>query len=373
MPPIPADEYPLHQAPYSLAYAASSDRNFYDRCYLNAHDRTGEVFLITGLGQYPNIGVTDAFACVRRGDKQFTVRMSDALGEDRMNQQVGPYKLEILDPLKELRITCDADEYGVGLDLHWRGSFPAVDESPHLMRAGAKVMLDAQRFAQVGTWEGSIRVDGETFDVTPDKWVGTRDRSWGIRPVGEPEPAGRAAAEPAANGGFWWCYVPLRFEDFSLVFIAQESADGHRTLNDALRVWPAESGRGVETLGYPKYDINYRSGTRIPESATITAYEPDGTPLVVEIECLGHVALSAGCGYGPDPQWTHGVWRGRDWIEGAVYDLNDPANLIATQYGMLDHVGRATVNGQEGFGLFEHACAGRHTPSGFPDGGTMAP
>ena len=373
MPPIPADEYPLHQAPYSLAYAASSDRNFYDRCYLNAHDRTGEVFLITGLGQYPNIGVTDAFACVRRGDKQFTVRMSDALGEDRMNQKVGPYKLEILDPLKELRITCDADEYGVGLDLHWRGSFPAVDESPHLMRAGAKVMLDAQRFAQVGTWEGSIRVDGETFDVTPDKWVGTRDRSWGIRPVGEPEPAGRAAAEPAANGGFWWCYVPLRFEDFSLVFIAQESADGHRTLNDALRVWPAESGRGVETLGYPKYDINYRSGTRIPESATITAYEPDGTPLVVEIECLGHVALSAGCGYGPDPQWTHGVWRGRDWIEGAVYDLNDPSNLIATQYGMLDHVGRATVNGQEGFGLFEHACAGRHTPSGFPDGATMAP
>jgi hypothetical protein len=55
-----------------------------------------------------------------------------------------------------------------------------------------------------------------------------------------------------------------------------------------------------------------------------------------------------------------------------VYDLDDPANLIATQYSMLDHLGRATVNGQVGYGLFEHVCAGRHAPSGFADGAQMA-
>jgi hypothetical protein len=368
--PIPADEYPLHQAPFSFAHAASSDRNFYDRCYLNAHDRSGEVFLITGLGQYPNLGVTDAFACVRRGDLQHTIRMSDALGPDRMNQKVGPYRIEIVDPLNELRLICDGEPWGISFDLRWRGSFPAVDESPHLLRSGPKVNLDAQRFAQVGTWEGTLKVHDEEFTVSPDVWVGTRDRSWGIRPVGEPEPAGRTAAEPAADGGFYWIYVPLRFEDFALVFIAQENADGHRTLNDALRVWP--DGK-VETLGYPKYEVNYRSGTRIPESATITATNPDGSPLLVEVESLGHVALSAGCGYGPDPQWTHGLWKGRDWVEGATYDLNDPANLIATHYSILDHVGRAYVDGAEGFGLFEHSCAGRHTPSGFADFSSVAP
>lgn len=373
MPPIPADEFPIHQAPYSLAYPVSSDRNFYDRCYLNAHDRSGDIFLITGLGQYPNLGVTDAFACVRLGNKQHVIRTSDALGDDRMNQQVGPYRLDVIKPLEELRITCDGDDHGVSLDLHWRGSFPAVDESPHIMRSGGRIQLDAQRFAQVGTWEGFIRVDGQEFTVSPDRWVGTRDRSWGIRPVGLPDPQERLAEERDPNGGFWWCYVPLRFEEFALVFIAQETAEGHRVLNDALRVWPAGDPRGVETLGYPKYEINYRSGTRIPESARITAYEMDGTPFVIEIESLGHVALSAGCGYGPDPQWTHGVWRGRGWVEGAVYDLDDPANLIATQYSMLDHVGRATVDGKVGFGLFEHACAGRHLPSGFTDALQMAP
>ena len=54
--------------PLPVAWAGSSDRNFYDRCYFNAHDRTGDIFVITGLGYYPNLGVKDAFFLVRRGD-----------------------------------------------------------------------------------------------------------------------------------------------------------------------------------------------------------------------------------------------------------------------------------------------------------------
>ena len=65
--PIPADEFPIHQLPLSFEHVGSSDRNFYDRCYFNAHDRTGQVFMATGLGVYPNLGVIDAYAIVRRG------------------------------------------------------------------------------------------------------------------------------------------------------------------------------------------------------------------------------------------------------------------------------------------------------------------
>ena len=82
--PVPLDEYPIHQAPLSMRTSTTSDRNAYDRCYFNAHDRTGDLFLVTGLGMYPNLGVIDAYATVRKGDQQFTVRMSDALGDDRM-------------------------------------------------------------------------------------------------------------------------------------------------------------------------------------------------------------------------------------------------------------------------------------------------
>ena len=39
------------------------------------------------------------------------------------------------------------------------------------------------------------------------------------------------------------------------------------------------------------------------------------------------------------------MWRGRGFTEWAVYDLDEPANFVATRFSMLDHLGRATVNG----------------------------
>src|SRR6202000_1068636 len=76
--PVPLDEFPVHQTPLSMRYVDSSDRNFYDRCYFNAHDRTGDIFLITGAGIYPQLGVKDAYAVVRRGNLQHVIRCSDA-------------------------------------------------------------------------------------------------------------------------------------------------------------------------------------------------------------------------------------------------------------------------------------------------------
>lgn len=368
--PIALDEYPIHQAALSMQYPSSSDRNFYDRCYLNAHDRTGDVFLITGLGVYPNLGVIDAYACVRIGDVQHAVHLSDALGDDRMEQSVGPYRIEVVDPLRELRVVCEHDD--LSFDLRWTGAFPAVQEQPHLMRLGGKVILDACRFAQVGRWSGTMQVDGTTFDVSDDRWVGTRDRSWGIRPVGEPEPPGRTAAETAADYGFWWTYIPLQFDDFAVVIIAQEDGRGNRTLNDAVRVWPEESGRGVELLGWPEFSYRYRPGTRDAVGTTIHLRAADGSPLQLEVESKGYVALNCGAGYGSDPNWGHGQWRGREWSQSIRVDMTDPAVAGLVPFGVVDHVGHGVLTEadgsmHEGWGLFEHSTIGAHAPSGFTD------
>jgi hypothetical protein len=360
MKPVELDEFPVHQVPMSMARVGSSDRNFYDRCYLNAHDRSGELFLITGLGTYPNLGVVDAFATVRAGDVQHSVKFSDALEERSTRQQVGSYRIEVVQPLSELRVVCEDD--ALAFDLTWRGSFPAVLEQTHLMLAGPRPTLDAQRFAQVGTWEGVLSVAGVDHAVSPDTWVGTRDRSWGIRPVGEAEPAARAAEEPME--GFWWLYVPMRFDDFALIVIVQESPDGFRTLNDATRVFP--DGR-VEQLGWPRVEIDYRPGTREPTGARLHLTTPDGSPLVVEVEPLQGVALHVGCGYGGDPEWSHGQWKGRGWASATTYDLKDPDIQARLPWGVTDFAARATCDGQVGWGLFEHASMGRHDPSGFAD------
>ena len=367
--PVALDEYPLHQAPLSMRYVASSDRNFYDRCYFNAHDRTGEVFLVTGAGIYPQLGVKDAYAVVRRGNLQHVVRCSDALDDERLNLAVGPYRIEVVEPLQRIHLVLDADEAGIGFDLTWQGSFAAIDEERHLLRTGVRPILDTWRFAQLGTWSGQLRVAGETFEVTPDRWVGSRDRSWGIRPVGVADPAGRPADDPN-DFGFWWLYVPIRFDDYAIVLIAQEDGSGHRTLNDAVRI--RANGR-IEQLGWPRVRITYRSGSRHPEHARIELTEPDGSPLVLEVDTLAPVPLHVGCGYGGDPEWGHGQWRGRDWLDGATYDFDDPAIEARSPWGVVDHVGRATCNGDVGWGLFEHGTIGRHAPSGFADLGSVAP
>ncbi len=370
----PLDEYPIHQLPLPVTWAGSSDRNFYDRCYFNAHDRTGDIFVITGAGFYPNLGTKDAFVLVRRGDEQTAVHLSDALdpqGRDRLDQHVGAYRIEVVEPLQKLRLVLEETE-GIALDLTWEGLFPVVQEDRHVMRAESRMTLDAQRFAQVGTWEGVLSIDGTDIAVSPETWIGTRDRSWGIRPVGEAPPAG--APQVPEFEGMWWVYVPLAFEDFQIVLILQEDPSGYRTFNDCTRIW--KDGR-VEQLGWPRVKVHYTSGTRAPTGATIICTTPDGATLTLEVESLLDVPLHVGGGYGGDSDWTHGVWRGPGHTERLTYDMRAPDVAGRLMFGVIDHVGRATCVGPEGsaegWGLFEHGALGRHDPSGFADWFTLAP
>src|SRR5664279_5191385 len=113
----PLDEHPIHQVPMSMVYVATSDRNTYDRCIYQALDHSGETEMLTGLGVYPNLGIIDAFATVRRGDKQWAVQTSGIRPDDKLLQKVGPYQLTVVDPFKELHLRCDGDDHGVGFDL----------------------------------------------------------------------------------------------------------------------------------------------------------------------------------------------------------------------------------------------------------------
>ena len=368
----PMDEFPVHQIPQPIAWPGSSDRNFYDRSYFNAHDRTGDIFLITGIGYYPNLGVKDAFVLVRRGDAQTAVHLSDAIDQDRLNQNVLGYRVEVTDPLHQLRIVMDETE-GMAVDLTWNGlvrrragtaAHPAGGHPNHVGRAAVRT---------AGFVERHLVIDGEEITVDPSVWIGTRDRSWGIRPIGEAEPAGRPADPPFE--GMWWLYVPMAFDDFSIVLIIQEEPSGFRSLNDCTRIW--KDGR-VEQLGWPRVKIHYTSGTRIPTGATIEATAADGTPVRFDVESKLPVPIHVGGGYGGDSDWIHGMWKGDKFTERFTYDMTDPAIVGRAGFGVIDHVGRAVCtegNGApaEGWGLFEHGALGRHDPSGFADWLTVAP
>ena len=86
----PLDDLPIHQVAETMANVGTSDRNFYDRYYFNLHGCDDDFFLAGGIGQYPNLDVTDAFVCVNHGDTQTVVRASRPLGLDRLDTRVGP-------------------------------------------------------------------------------------------------------------------------------------------------------------------------------------------------------------------------------------------------------------------------------------------
>ena len=120
------------------------------------------------------------------------------MDHDRLNPHIGSFRIEVPKPLEEVRVVLEETE-GIAMDLHWRGLFPAIQEAPHVMRTGTlKKMLDAQRFAQCGSWEGTISIDGEDIAVTP----GPLDRL--ARPVvghpARPARPSRPAARPTRRG-----------------------------------------------------------------------------------------------------------------------------------------------------------------------------
>ncbi|MFB7163521.1 hypothetical protein [Streptomyces sp. NPDC056242] len=369
--PVALDEYPVHQVPLSMKHVATGDRNAYDRCIFHLVDPTGEFLLILGLGVYPNLGVIDAYATLRVGDTLHAVRASDALRDDtRMELAVGPLRIQVERPLKDFILTCEADPDdpdGLSYEIIWAAAFPALWEPHHTQRRGGRLTLEGRRFVQAGRCDGRLRIGGR--EVSLDGWTGTRDRSWGVRPV--PGEEGGRLAEEDRTEGFHWIWSPVRFDDRFLMVIVQEDADGYRTLNDATLV---RDGHPDLQLGWPQADITYRTGTRHPESAVVHLMDPlSRKPLELGVEILASSPLAVGAGYPPADDWQHGTWRGRDWTDRRSYDLSDPAAHPLAAYGVIDHAARFTLDGQVGHGIFEHGSFGRHDPSGFTGYDSVAP
>jgi hypothetical protein len=361
--PVPLDEYPVHQVPLSMKHVATGDRNAYDRCIFHVLDHEGRALLIVGLGVYPNVGVIDAYATLRTGDTLHAVRASDALGEDRMKLAVGPLRIEVEEPLRRLRLV--SDDEALSYDLTWTAEFPSLWEPHHLQRRGGRLTLEGRRFVQAGGVTGVVRAGGEEFRVTPGGWTGTRDRSWGVRPI-PGEEGGRLAQEHPTEG-FHWLWCPVRFEDRFLMVVVQEDADGYRSLNDATLVRPGHRDR---QLGWPQPEITYRPGTRDPVRALFHLGDVR-KPQELEAEILTSSPLAVGAGYPPADDWQHGTWRGPGWTDRRTYDLTQPHGMAA--YGVTDHAARFRLDGRTGHGIFEHGSFGRHDPSGFTDFTSVAP
>lgn len=354
----PLDDLPVHQVAETMATVGTTDRNFYDRYYFNLHGCDGEFFLAAGLGQYPNLGVTDAFLAVAHADKQTVVRASRPLGLDRLDTRVGPLRVEVLEGLRRVRLVCEETD-GFALDVTWEGAIPAYEEPRMILTAAhGRQLMNTMRFLQTGSWTGTLVLDGREIAVTPDRFWGNRDRSWGVRPVGEAEPAGIGGM-----GVFFWNYAVVRFADHSLVYMAQEDEHGRRSLEEAVRLHPDGS---VEHLGRPEHALRFTPGTRLLSGATISF----GNGEKLEAEVLRPLHISRQTGYGFDSDWRHGMYQGPELVVQRHDISTTTPDVVPIPGAIVDNVARFTTSdGAVGHGLFEVMTMGPHAQyfSGWDD------
>jgi len=363
----PLDDYLVHQTPETVDRVVTSDRNFYDRYYFNAHTLDGNAFLVVAMGLYPNIGVIDAFATiVVEGKTQYAVRASRELGSDRMNTKVGPIGVDVIEGLRRIRVYCEPNEHGLNFDMTFEGAtFPC--EEPHFFRRiGNRVMMDYTRLTQNGRWTGTLTAAGKTYDVTPDTWWGARDHSWGIRPVGGGEPQS-APAPGAGPGGFFWVWTPVQFNDAAIMYTCSEEPDGARWHSAGELLHAYASDKPSEKLTVVGHDLKLMPGTRTFERGSVSMARRDGSIVKMTMEPKTTLYM-AGAGYAYMGGWRHGQYHGPLVVEGESWDLTDAA-VTQKLMGQTETVCDYTVEGIDGIGvghgIIEFLLLGAYQPYGF--------
>ena len=353
-----ADDWPIHQTAEPIAHAGT-DRNFYDRYFFNGYSAEAgdDRMFALAFGVYPQLGIADAAFCWMAGGRQMNLHASRWLGAERTELAVGPVRLVVEEPLQRLRLLVDAPGEGVRADIVFTGrSFP-VEEPRFTRTIGTRTLLDYTRLTQNGGYEGWLEVDGERVDVAG--WVGTRDRSWGVRPVGARDPQPSAHDQPPQ---FFWLWSPCVFADGDLFFHTNDDEHGRPWNRRALWV-ELGSGRGGERMiERAAANVDWRPGTRHADTATLSL---DGG--TVRFEPTAEFVM-AGLGYG-HPTWGHGLNHSalaverEDWTPA---DL-DPALPHHFHIQALSIVSWTGAEGRErrGRGVLEQLALGAHAPSGF--------
>ena len=360
----PADEYPLHQSSRPLR-DPGTDKNLYDRfffCGYPVGNAFGPTSFHVAFGQYPGRNMMDgAFSLVRNG-RQRNVRGSRLLGNDRLDLHVGPLRIEIVEPLRRLRVTVDAPEAGLLANLEFTSRGPAFEEPHYRYAPGHLTTFDITRLTQNGTWSGWIEHDGERIIVSDETWQGTRDRSWGIRGVGARE---LNQAPDGPGPAFYWLWAPINFPDENLLFDVNELSSGVRWHENAQVAPVGDDPIALAALvreGTHAYEITWKPGTRHAVAFDMTLHHGNVSS-TVRLE-VANTFFMPGIGY-MHPAWGHGMYVGpneRMHDEYVTADT-DEADL---SWQHVQHLVRATRNDEVvGYGLLEMLLVGPHEPSGF--------
>lgn len=367
------DDFPIHQTPEPIAHVATSDRNAYDRTWFNGYSADGGRYFGIGMAVYPLRGIVDcAFSVVEQGGRQHSFFASGRAPLERTDMQVGPFRLEVVEPLRSTRVVLDDNETGLACDLTFSARTAPIEEHRQTLWRGTRRIMDATRFDQFGRWSGTVRHPDGGFTVADDAWYGTKDRSWGVRGVGEPESGGA----PNPPGGFFFLWAPLIWDDHITHAIFFDGPRGEALVREGITAPLYPSAAAVpdalegtdERMAAAAHRVRYHPGTRLAAAAEIDLIDIEGRTRTIELE-PGLRFHMKGLGYG-HREWGQGMWKGELAVGSESFDPETLA-LLSPDNIHVQQVVRARSGDRQGMGVLEQVVIGPYEPhglTGFLDG-----
>jgi hypothetical protein len=326
------DEWPRHQTGGTFDVVVDGSPHWSDGYYFTTGSPDGSTTLFVGFRLYANTDVLDAFAVVSAGGLQHNVRWSRRLRPRIDDLDCGPFRVEIVEPLRTVRVELGPNPFGVEFDLTWHGVAAPYNEERLITILNGRLHSDRSNYDQCGRVDGWLALDGERHPVTD--WTGVRDHSWGIgNHTGGPRPSAIAPDPnpPAPRGLRQWCV--FRMPDRVLFWQFHSPADGGYSKFESHCAF---------NYGDPRNDIVY-SGIehameweteggrplRRARRSTITLTRPDGSTERYRVESISQPVYLQGGGYhgGFDDGLGRGVYRGDDHAEGEVWTIDHPTRV----------------------------------------------
>ena len=353
----PADDYPLHQTPETIDISGKN-RNFYDRFFFNGYNIKGDIFFAVALGVYPQLNIMDASFCLSIGKKQYNLRASKKMNGDRLNLNVGPIKINIVKPLKETILIIKENEHGISGELHAKARHKAIEEPRFIHNQDSGIFIDCTRATQNITWHGEIKINNQIIKI--EGFEGTRDRSWGLRPIGNRD---NQENKPNKTPQFYWIWTPMNFSNHCIFYHKNDDSLG-KSWNCKAVIDDLENDSRLE-INSPEIKINYKKNTRRINNLKIKLAD-------AELEFItGRIFYMQGLGY-THPEWGHGNNHGQLKVSFDTIDLDKAEeglskglihNLhIQTLSKIKFKTPKISITGQ---GVIEQLFIGPHKPSGF--------
>jgi hypothetical protein len=277
------DEFPIHQLPHPVSIVSNTDPGFDDGYYFGFFSAELKTFCFMGIRINPNTDLVGGYVAFNRAGRQRTVRFSRTWRE-LADTWVGPFRIQFLEPFKQIRLTLEPNESQMALDVMWYGSAPAFEEAHHWAVNRGRPTTDQTRYSQPGQVEGWIEIDGERTAVDRETWSASRDHSWGLyfsRAPMSPNPKWLPPHQPGGTPRAMRFWTIFGSGDLCGFYGFHETADGQQVkMNDTFGT-PFEGAlyfgwdQTVELIG-ARHELQFDGDKKILAAATVVLTDRDG-------------------------------------------------------------------------------------------------